>query len=112
MPISPTPFGSIARIDCESASAPMEQPRPQRIGAARKPVKHTVPGTLTPQMQKMIVSELRGGRSVVQVAKAYDVAAVGWLAVALSWRPMVRCAVAVQMRVLPERVSAMARRAA
>jgi hypothetical protein len=45
----------------------------ETVVATRKPVKHTVPGSITREMRALILSELRGGRSAVQVAKEYNV---------------------------------------
>jgi hypothetical protein len=46
---------------------------PQAIDRGRQfPKRHTVPSTITPQMQALIVSEWRGGRSAVQIAKEYS----------------------------------------
>jgi hypothetical protein len=50
--------------------------RPQPVEDIRKAVKHTVPGTLNPHMKSLIVREVRAGRSVPQVAKAYSAASV------------------------------------
>lgn len=48
---------------------------PQAVEPSRKAVKrlHQVPGTVPAGIRALIVSELRGGRSAVQVGKEYGV---------------------------------------
>src|SRR5262249_20352655 len=50
----------------------------QLVEGARKTLKvrHTVASTLTRQMQQMAISEMRGGRSAVQVGKIYNAAPI------------------------------------
>jgi hypothetical protein len=58
------------------SESPAQERKSQGIERVAKQVKHTVPGTLNPQTRKLIVGEVRAGRSVPQVAKAYSAASI------------------------------------
>jgi hypothetical protein len=68
----------------KNENAPVRMPAQERRLQVVEPThsqvkrRHAVPGTIPAQMQALIVSEWRGGRSAVQIAKAYnaDVAVV------------------------------------
>lgn len=62
--------------DLRATAAPVQRPRLELVEAPKNLRKrHTVPSTITPQMQALIVSEWRGGRSAVEIAKVYSTAA-------------------------------------
>lgn len=62
-----------SRIKSATPRLPRQQRGPQLVERAARRAKHTVPSTITPQMRDRILSELAGGRSVVQIAKEYAV---------------------------------------